>query len=102
MNKVLSLYFSTNLLNINRRHISHNLIHGLLLPSVKLTGTKSHPQDGIGTEGPGMLGQLFQRLIPRLGNHFEIHGRFPAILGRFFEPSLPQTALQGEDLLEPW
>jgi hypothetical protein len=41
------------------------------LACIKLTRIKTHPQDGIGPKRPRMLGQLFQCIIPSLGNHFE-------------------------------
>ena len=62
----------------NRRPIGSDLIHRLPLVCIKLPRIKAHPKDGIGTEGPGMLGQLFQGIIPGLCNHFEVTGLLAA------------------------
>ncbi|SMH66042.1 protein of unknown function [Acidithiobacillus ferrivorans] len=63
--------------HLNRRPVGRDLIHRLSLSDIKLTGIKAPPQDGVSAEGPRMLGQWFQGIIPGLSNHFEIAGLLP-------------------------
>ncbi len=42
------------------------------LSGIKFAGIRAHSQNGIGPKRLGMLGQLFQGIIPGLSNHVEI------------------------------